>query len=97
MLATCEFFLGEPREIVLAGEKGAPDTDALARTVHGHFGPGRILLLVDSDETRAFLAAGNPAIQSMSKLEGRAAAYVCSGYACKLPVAEAGALAELIQ
>jgi len=97
MLATCEFFLGEPREIVLVGEKGAPDTDSLARTVHQHFDPGKVLMLVDSAETRAFLAAGNPAIESMTSLDGRAAAYVCRNYACKLPVAEVGALAELIQ
>jgi uncharacterized protein YyaL (SSP411 family) len=97
MLATCEFFLGQPREIVLVGDKGAPDTEALARTVQEHFGANRVTLLVDSDETRAFLAEGNPAILSMTKLDGRAAAYVCTNYACKLPVAEAGELAKLIQ
>ncbi len=97
MLAACEFFLSEPREIVLVGDKDAADTQALARTVHEIFGPNRVILLVDSDESPAFLAAGNPAIESMTKLEGRAAAYVCRNYACELPVAEAGALAKLIQ
>jgi hypothetical protein len=97
MLAACEFFLSEPREIVLVGDRGAADTDVLVRTVHRRFGANRVILLVDSEETRAFLAAGNPAIQSMSKLDGRAAAYVCRDYTCQLPVSEAGALAELIQ
>ncbi|MDR3700409.1 MAG: thioredoxin domain-containing protein [Candidatus Sulfopaludibacter sp.] len=97
MLVACEFFLSEPREIVLVGEKGAADTEALARTVHERFGAGRVLMLVESEETRAFLAAGNGAIRSMTTLDGRAAAYVCRNYACKLPVAEVGALAELLQ
>ncbi len=60
MLVACEFFLGEPREIVLVGAKGAADTEALARTVREHFGAGRVVLLVDTEETRACLAAGNP-------------------------------------
>ena len=97
MLAACEFFLGVPREIVLVGEKGAADTAALARTVHARFDPGHVLMLVDSEESRAYLAAGNPAIQSMTPLEGRAAAYVCRNFACDLPVAESEALAKLIQ
>ncbi len=97
MLVACEFFLSEPREVVLVGAKGAADTEALARTVREHFGAGRVVLLVDTEETRAFLAAGNGAIQSMTTLDGRAAAYVCRNYACKLPVAEVGALAELLQ
>lgn len=97
MLAACEFFLSEPREIVLVGAKGAPDTEALIHTVQERFNSGRIVLLVDSEEARAFLAAGNPAVQSMTALDGRAAAYVCRNYACKLPVTESGALAELLQ
>ncbi len=97
MLVACEFFLSEPREVVLVGEKGAADTEALARTVQERFAAGRVLILVDSEETRAFLAAGNGAIRAMTALDGRATAYVCRNYACKLPVAEVGALAELLQ
>ncbi|SPE31439.1 conserved hypothetical protein [Candidatus Sulfopaludibacter sp. SbA3] len=97
MLAACEFFLSEPREIVLVGDKGAAGTEALAGAVHGRFVANRVVLLVDSEETRAFLAAGNPAVQSMTKMGGRAAAYVCRNYTCQLPVCDAAALAELIQ
>jgi len=97
MLAACEFFLSEPREIVLVGDREGADTDVLARTIHRRFVPNRIMMLIDSEKTRAFLAEGNPAIESMTKLDGRAAVYVCRNYACQLPVAEAGALAELIQ
>jgi len=97
MLVACEFYLSEPREVVLVGEKGAADTEALARIVRERFAAGRVAMLVDSEETRAFFAEGNGAIQSMTMLDGRAAAYVCRNYACELPVAEVGALAELLQ
>ena len=97
MLADCEFLLGQPRQVVIVGEKGAPDTEALLRTLHSRFVPHRVELLVDSPETRRLLAAGIPAIASMDKLEGKAAVYVCRNSTCQLPVAKSEQLIELLQ
>ncbi|HLK66800.1 MAG TPA: thioredoxin domain-containing protein [Bryobacteraceae bacterium] len=97
MLVACEFFLGEPRQIILAGERESADTRELVRTLYSHFVPARVILLVDSDTTRRTLAAGIPTIASMQKVDGRASAYVCRNYTCQLPVSEPGKFAELIQ
>ena len=97
MLAACEFFLSEPRQIILVGEKEAADTQALLRTFYSRFVPNRILLLIDSPDTRRIFASGLPAIQPMEKLNGRASAYVCRHFTCQLPVAETEKFAELIQ
>lgn len=97
MLSACEFLLGQPRQVVIAGEKDAADTAALLRVLHSQFVPHRVTLLVDSAETRRLLAAGIPAIASMEKVEGRAAAYVCRNSTCQLPVSEPARLAELLQ
>jgi uncharacterized protein len=97
MLAACEFRLGERRQIVLVGERGAGDTRALLRVIEGCFVPNRVVLLVDTPEARQALAAGIPAIESMDRVDGRAAAYVCREYACQLPVSGAEELAKLLQ
>jgi uncharacterized protein len=97
MLGALEFHLGERREIVLAGERDAADTAALIRELYRHFVPNRIVLLVDTPETRRTLAAGNPAIAEMHKLDGRAAAYVCRNFACQLPVSDPAEFARLLQ
>ena len=97
MLAACEWLLDEPREIVLVGERGDADTEALLRTLHSRFVPNRVAMLVDSPETRRALAAGIPSIEFMEKLEGRATVYVCRNYTCQLPVTETEKFAELIQ
>jgi uncharacterized protein len=97
MLAACEFYLGEPREIVIAGERNAADTVALAREVFLRFDPGRVLMLVDSPETASRLAGGHPALASIVKVGGKAAAYVCRNYACQMPVSEPEKLAELLK
>jgi hypothetical protein len=97
MLAACEFLLGDARQVIVVGERGAADTLALLRELHARFIPNRIVLLVDSPETRSALAAGIPAIEDMHRLDGRAAAYVCRDYTCQLPVSEAARLGELLQ
>ena len=97
MLAACEWLLGEPREIVLVGDRGDAGTEALLRALHSRFVPNRVVMLVDSPEARRALAAGIPSIEFMEKVEGRASAYVCRNYACQLPVTESEKLAELIQ
>jgi uncharacterized protein YyaL (SSP411 family) len=97
MLAACEFLLGEPREIILAGRPDSAEMRALLRQLHTRFVPGKVVLMVDSAQTRQTLAAGIPSIQSMDPLEGRARAYVCRNYTCRLPVTEPAEFAELIQ
>jgi len=97
MLAACEWVMGQPREIILVGERDAADTQSLLRALRSRFVPSRVVLLVDSPETQKLLAAGIPAIASMTKLEGQAAAYVCRDYTCQLPVSAADRFAQLIQ
>jgi len=97
MLAACEWLLGEPREIILVGERGDADTQALLRALHSRFVPNRVIMLVDSHEARRALAAAISSIEVMERIEGRASAYVCRNYACQLPVTDSEKLAELIQ
>jgi hypothetical protein len=93
MLAACEFLLGDAPRIVLVGEPGGADFATLLAAMNARFLPNRILLRVDSESAREFLAAGFPAIASMKQ----PGAYVCRGNACQLPTSEVAAFAELIQ
>jgi hypothetical protein len=97
MLTACEFLLGDPREIILAGRRDSAEMRALLRELHARFVPSRVVMLVDSPETQRALAASIPSVVSMNPLEGRASAYVCRNYTCQLPVWEPAKFAELIQ
>jgi hypothetical protein len=97
MLAACEFRLGPARQIVLVGGRDAADTRALLRVLDARFVPHKVVLLVDSGETRAALSAAIPAIAAMEASDGRASVYVCRDYTCQMPVNTAEAFAELIQ
>jgi hypothetical protein len=97
MLAACEFRLGQPRQIILVGDREGDDTRELLRTLNSRFVPHRMVLLVDSPEARQAFAAAIPAIAAMERTAGRASAYVCRNYTCQMPVSEAARFAELIQ
>ncbi|MEI9973024.1 MAG: thioredoxin domain-containing protein [Ignavibacteriota bacterium] len=97
MLAACEFYLGQPRQIILVGERGADDTQALLRKLDAQFVPNKIVLLVDSGESRTALSAAIPVIAEMKAIDGRASAYVCRDYTCQMPVNTPEAFGELIQ
>ena len=96
MLVAYEFSISKPKQIVLAGERGAPDTVRLLAALNSRFVPNRIVLLV-SAESRPALARYLPAVADMSAIGGRATAYVCEDYACKLPTADVDAFAQLLQ
>jgi hypothetical protein len=96
MLVALDYSLSKPRQIVIAGKKDAPETNALLKAVHRHFLPKTILLLADGDEGQKYLGEKNEAVRAMSMVDGKPAAYVCENFTCKAPVTDAGALSNLL-
>src|SRR5438128_9319416 len=96
MLLALDYSLSKPRQIVIAGKKDAPETNALLKEVHSHFLPKTILLLADGSDGQKFLGEKNEAIRAMSMVEGKPAAYVCENFTCKAPVTEPKQLAKLL-
>jgi uncharacterized protein YyaL (SSP411 family) len=59
--------------------------------------PEKIVMLVADEASRKKLAGYLPVVETMTRLHGKASAYVCENYACKLPTADAAKFAELLQ
>jgi uncharacterized protein len=55
-----------------------------------------IVLCVDGDRERAELGHRLPFVQGMRPIDGKAAAYVCENYSCKLPITDPAELARLL-
>ncbi|HXM44123.1 MAG TPA: thioredoxin domain-containing protein [Bryobacteraceae bacterium] len=96
MLVAYEFSISKPKQIILVGERDAPDTRRLLTVLHSRFDPHRIVLLVNP-ESRPALARYLPVVADMTAIGGQATAYVCEDYACKLPTADAAEFAQLLQ
>ncbi len=97
MAVALDFALAKPREIVIAGGRRAADTQALLRQIHSRFIPNKILLAVDGAEEQKTLARWLPFIENVKPLGGKATAYVCENYVCKLPTSDPEELARLLK
>jgi uncharacterized protein YyaL (SSP411 family) len=84
MLVALDFALTEPRQIVIAGKPGAPDTDALFKTLHQHFIPVKTVVLAGPDAPQ-------------KPLQGHAAAYVCIRHTCKQPTSDPQSFETLLK
>ena len=96
MMAAFDFHLDKPRQIVIAGSPDAPDTRAMIRAVHERFIPNKILLLADGNAGQKTLALHNEFISSVTRLDGKATAYVCENRVCQLPATDIGTLTKLL-
>jgi hypothetical protein len=95
MLAGLADWLRPPRSIVIAGTPDAPDFVALVREARRKFLPGTVVLAADGASGQAWLAERAAYLREMRPVNGRAAAFVCENFACRLPVTEPSQLAAL--
>jgi hypothetical protein len=97
LLAGLDFYLGPSSEVVLAGRAEGDDTAALARALHRTFLPRAVFLLRPTDqEDPAILRLAPFARDYREGPDGRARAFVCRNYSCRLPTGEAGEMLGLL-
>ena len=84
MLCALAFMLSKPKQIVIAGQPTAPDTQALLQVVRRRYLPNNVVLLARDQSTPRPL------------INGKATAYVCVDRACRLPTSEPAELAKLL-
>ena len=91
LLAVLNTFLSPSQEVAIVGDSASADTQALIRTVRKRYLPNTVLALKHPAEENVL-----PLLQDRGLVDGKAAAYVCENYACKLPVTEVQALEKLL-
>jgi uncharacterized protein YyaL (SSP411 family) len=87
-LSALDSAFGPAHEVVIAGQPNAPDTKAMLRTLHREFLPRTVVLFRTSGEDSSAILQLAPYAASLTAVEGRATAYVCSGSRCELPVTD---------
>ena len=91
-----EFKRQKPVQIVIAGERGAADTKAMQQTVAGLFLPNKVTLLADGSPLPSTLAKQLSMLTYMTRLDGKATAYVCENFACRQPVTDVQSLRQIL-
>ncbi len=93
MLVAMDLAQSTPRHIVIAGRPDAPDARAMIAEFDRRFLPHDVLLLVDGGARQKALAALAPFVEPLVAKDGKATAYVCVNYACRLPTTDRAAFA----
>jgi len=93
MLAAMDLERSTVRHVVIAGRAESADTRAMIAEFDRRFLPHDALLFAGGGEGQKRLAALAPFVAPLVAKDGRATAYVCVDYACRLPTTEARALA----
>ena len=91
-LAAVDMALGPVAEIAIVGDPSSPDTRELLAALLTGESPAHVVALSPEPENSAV-----PLLEGRTRLHGRATAYVCSGFACRVPVTDPDALAEQLR
>ena len=91
-----ELLAAPSREVVIAGRPGGEDTAAMIEVLRRSYLPNLTLLLRPEGEEAPEIAEIAPFTREMRAIDGRAAAYVCTGFSCRRPVTDPQELAALL-
>jgi uncharacterized protein len=95
-LCALDLYLGPSNEVAIVGDPAAADTRALAAEVTSSaYRPNVVLAVAASGDERATLAV--PLLRERDPRDGRATAYVCERFTCKLPVTDVEGLREQLR
>jgi uncharacterized protein YyaL (SSP411 family) len=94
-LGALDLYLSSVKEIAIVGEPSAADTRALVWEIWRRYAPNVVLAVGRPGDGEA--AAVIPLLADRPALDGKAAAYVCEHFACRLPVTEPAALAAQLE
>ena len=89
-LQAAQFYSNPIKQVVIVGERGNTETEALLAEARRGFNPDRIVALLtpgDEDGEKSL-----PLFEGRRMIDGLPTAYVCRNYACELPVNDVEAL-----
>jgi uncharacterized protein YyaL (SSP411 family) len=97
LMVALGFGIGPSYEIVIVGNPEARDTKDMLDALRRHFIPNKVVLLKPDNQESPDIISLAEFTKDQSSIDGKATAYVCLDYACKLPTTDAKKMLELLQ
>jgi len=85
MMVAVDYAIGPTYSLVIAGDEGKYDTNAMLNEVRKQFLPNKSLIFRPTEELNPEIDKYSNFIQFFDKYEGKATAYVCINKTCKAP------------
>jgi uncharacterized protein YyaL (SSP411 family) len=96
LMVALDFGIGPCYEVVIAGKKQAEDTRAMIKALRTRFLPNKVVLLNPDGRESPEIAKIAESAKNQSSVGGKATAYVCMNYNCKLPTTDIDKMLELL-
>jgi hypothetical protein len=96
MASALDFALQKPVQVVIAGERGNEGVRNLVRELSSRFLPNKIVLYADGGAGQQEISEMQPFVKEMGSIQGKATAYVCRDFVCKLPTVDTGVFGKLL-
>jgi len=93
LLCALDFYRDRVKEIVIVGEPGSSETDALIRTLFDRYLPNKVFIHTSDLQPDTTM----PLLKGKGRKNGKPTAYVCENYNCSLPVTEPADLAKQLE
>ncbi len=96
-LSALDFAIGPSKEIVIAGEQDEEDTRNMLRAVSEQFLPRKVLIFHPGGGEGEKIESIAEFVKQQRTIDGKATAYVCENYTCKLPTTSVAKMKELLR
>ncbi len=96
-LIAVDFAFTPSKEIVIAGDLDDQGTIRMLEEVRRRFIPGKILILHPEGKDGKEIERLVPFVKQQKQLNGRATAYICENYLCKLPTTDVTEMISLLE
>jgi len=97
LMTALDFGIGPSYEVVIAGNSHAEDTKAMLRALRKQFIPNKVVILKPTEQSAPEITRLAEFTKYQNSRDGKATAYVCLNYNCKLPTTEINKMLELLQ
>jgi len=96
LMVALDFGIGPCYEVVIVGKAQAEDTMAMVKALRTRFLPNKVVLLNHGERRSPEIAKLAEFTKNQLSIDGRATAYVCMNYNCKLPTTDIDKMLQLL-
>jgi len=97
LMTAVDFGVGPSHEIVIVGNSGSSDVEAMFTALRSEFIPNKVVLFRPASEQSPEISRLAKFTEHQSALQGKATAYVCLNYVCKAPTTDVNKMLELLK
>ncbi len=96
LMVAADFGVGPSYEVVIAGKSQAKDTKEMLKAIRRQFIPNKVVILRPTEQESPDIDHLAEFTKHHLSIEGKATAYVCLNYNCRLPTTDVNKMLELL-